>query len=213
MNKLPTQLVLASASPRRAELLRRHGYRFIVCTGPHDEPPLDEATDDPAALAESTAWFKARSAADAGARGVILAADTVVVLDGRLYGKPRDAADARRILIALRGTTHDVYTGLALLDTATSRRLLAHDRTVVTTRSLPDDALERYISSQRWFGKAGAYGIQDADDPFVESIRGSFTNVVGLPVERLAELLAELGYAKSFIDPGAAPPSAPDAHD
>lgn len=150
----------------------------------------------------------------------ILAGDTVVALDGRLFGKPTDRADARRILSALSGTTHHVITGVALLDIPSPDstrprsvrradlsssasygseiagwgthgwcRLIRHDTTAVTMRRLTDAERETYLDTGAWKGKAGAYGIQDSGDAFVERIDGSFTNVVGFPMELILQML------------------------
>lgn len=187
------RLILASASPRRAQLLREHGYVFEVIPPPLEEPAQLAEQLTPIQLAEALSLFKAQSVADTLATfdGWILAADTLAALGGEIFGKPRDLDDARRILETLSGTTHQVITGVTLLDPARHRRLIRHDVTAVTMRKLTGQQLGDYLDSGPWRGKAGAYGIQDVGDPFVEKIEGSFTNVVGLPMKLLAEMLDE----------------------
>jgi len=185
----PHNLVLASTSPRRAELLREAGYQIELVAPRFEEPDEKHPHVSPAAYAESLAYYKARSVALEHFHQTILAADTIAVVDGEVIGKPKDQADARRILRKLSGTTHEVITGVALLHPARGRRLMAHDVSTIRVRPLSDDMIEEYLKSGEWQGKAGAYGIQDHEDLFVEKIEGSFSNVVGLPMELLARLL------------------------
>jgi septum formation protein len=194
---MTAQLILASASPRRAELLRQNGYTFDVYPPPFTEPDTHGLGSPPYQHVEASSYFKARSVAQAVREGVVLAADTIVALGGRIFGKPSDANDARSILLVLTGTTHEVITGVTLLDAASGRRLIRHDVTRVTMRPMPPSAMDAYIASKAWEGKAGAYGIQDHGDAFVERIDGSFSNVVGLPMELLARMLDEFGFSAS----------------
>ena len=183
----PPKLILASVSPRRAQLLREHGYEFSIV-----EPPLSEPSYEhlgPGQLAEALSYFKARSVAERLSEGLVLGADTVASLGHEVFGKPADRRDAERILRALSGTTHDVITGVTLMDASSAKRLIRHTVTGVIMRALSDAQLSAYLDSNDWRGKAGAYGIQDCGDEFVERIEGSFTNVVGLPMELLAEML------------------------
>ncbi len=185
------ELVLASASPRRAQLLREAGYVFKVIEPPIPEPHIPRPGVTPAQEAEALSYFKARAVAGVVCQGLIVGADTVVAHGNQVFGKPADEVEARRILAALMGTMHQVITGLTLLDPTDERRLISHDVTHVTMRRLSTAELDDYLVTGAWRGKAGAYGIQDRDDPFVESIRGSFSNVVGLPLELLARMLAD----------------------
>ncbi len=187
------RLILASASPRRAALLRERGYVFTVVP-----PPLHEPADlgigvTPAQRAEALSFFKARSAAPLVEHGWILAGDTIAVVGEEVLGKPADRAEAGNILRALSGTTHQVITGVTLLDAESGARVIRHDSTAVTMRPLTTQDIERYLDTGAWEGKAGAYGIQDHGDAFVERICGSFTNVVGLPMELVSDMLAEWG--------------------
>jgi septum formation protein len=183
------KLVLASASPRRRSILAEMGVRFDV--DPPTQPEPDPA-DFPSVelFATHAAHRKAVEVADRRSPDEwILAADTVVEVGGTVLGKPLDRADAKRILQLLVGRRHRTWTGLCLLRCRDRMALLYAEASWVTFRKIGDDRLEDYLDSGAWKGKAGAYGIQDRDDPFVESLEGSFTNVVGLPMEGLGRLL------------------------
>ena len=200
------RLILASASPRRAELLREHGYDFTIIESPLAEPVQFSDDVSPIERAQSSSFFKAKSVASLAGGGWVLAADTIASLGGRVFGKPADRDDAKRILKALSGTTHQVITGVTLLDASSGVKLIRHDTTDVIMRQLTDSEIEDYLDSGAWEGKAGAYGIQDQSAPtpvsvganvqcaqhaFVDRIEGSFTNVVGLPMELVARMLDE----------------------
>jgi len=198
------QLILASSSPRRRELLRQAGYRFEVKPPPiEDRPSRTSGSSDgmaaapsPGAHVESLAYMKAMAAVEVHglARGLVLGADTVVELGGRIIGKPADAADARRILSELSGSEHRVLTGLALVDLDGGRRRLAHDVTRVRMRRLAPEEIAAYVASGEALGKAGAYALQETGDRYVEQLIGSVTNVVGLPMELLERMIEAIGY-------------------
>ena len=187
------RLILASASPRRADLLRELGYEFVVVVASHEEPEPPAASPSPAAVAEALSYYKARSVAQVRPAGLILAGDTVVTYAGRLFGKPVDRDDARRIIQTLAGTTQHVITGVTLLDAATGRRAIRHDTTAVTMRPMSENEVEDYLATGAWEGKAGAYGIQDEADAFVTRVEGSYSNVVGFPMELIGRMLADWG--------------------
>jgi len=189
------QLILASSSPRRRELLRQAGYRFEVRPPPADERGA-AAGASPGAHVESLAYMKAMAAIEVHglAGGLVLGADTVVELGGRIIGKPADAADARRILSELSGSEHRVLTGLALVDLDGGRRRLAHDVTRVRMRRLDPEEIAAYVASGEALGKAGAYALQETGDRYVEPLVGSVTNVVGLPMELLERMIEAIGY-------------------
>jgi septum formation protein len=182
---------LASGSPRRRDLLEAAGLEFEVIVPPISEPDESNEQLSPSALAEGLAYFKARSVAEKNPDAVVLAADTVVATGDRVLGKPSDEHEARQMLSTLSGTRHQVITAVALLN-PDRWRLIASDITYVTMRKMTDDEIEAYIESGEWEGKAGAYAIQETADKFVESVEGSFTNVVGLPMELLQRMLKEL---------------------
>ncbi len=186
-------LILASASPRRAQLLREAGYSFRVVEPRLNEPEHFGPQVPPHARAEALSFFKARSVMKDGAEGLIIGADTLVAYSGEVFGKPADRDDARRILERLAGTTQQVITGITLIDTLPDTRIITHCVTNVTMRAMSAADIERYLETDRWKGKAGAYGIQESDDAFVTAAEGSFSNVVGLPMELLDELLVQSG--------------------
>lgn len=188
-----TRLILASASPRRRALLIEQGYEVEVVVPPFKEPTAADRDLPPAHLAQALSHFKAQAVAMSVHTGMILAGDTIVTLGSSVFGKPIDRADAGRILTALSGTTHDVITGVTLLDAATGERAIRHDTTAVTMYGLSADEIDAYLDSDAWIGKAGAFGIQDRDDPFVERIDGSYTNVVGFPMELIDRMLRDWG--------------------
>lgn len=192
----PSPLLLASSSPRRQALMRQAGYSFEVVEPPFEEPSFLHPQVAPERHAEALAYFKACSVADQLRDVVVLGADTVASLNGEPIGKPEDRDDARRILKRLSGTTHRVITGVALVDATTNRRAMRHDVSVVRVRPLTDAMIEAYLDTGQWEGKAGAYGIQDQNDPFVERVEGSLTNVVGLPMELVEAMFREWVGAK-----------------
>ncbi len=198
----PETLLLASTSPRRQELLRKANYAFEVASPPLDEPDPLHAHVTPTSHVESLAFFKACSVASEYPTKTILGADTIAVLGEEIIGKPSDREDARRILTLLSGTVHNVITGLALLQPSLGRRMLTHDVSTIQVRSLSPEKIEAYLETDQWRGKAGAYGIQDHGDAFVEKTVGSFTNIVGLPMERLALMFSQWVEQAAMFKPG-----------
>lgn len=183
------RLILASQSPRRAELLRAAGYAFEVRPADVDERLLPDETPDTAAI--RLAADKAR-AVDADSQTYVVAADTIVVVDGLALGKPANDADAAAMLRRLGGRAHDVVTGVAvrLEDELVTDRAI----TRVWMRALSDDEIAWYVASGEPRDKAGAYGIQGLASRFVTRIEGSYPNVVGLPVDLVAAGLSRLGW-------------------
>jgi septum formation protein len=185
-------LVLASASPRREELLARLGIRFTVQPSriPEIHPP-----GPPAEALAAVALDKARAVARLWTAGpaVVLGADTEVVLDGRYLGKPRDAADAVRILTALSGRTHEVITGVALVETPSGREETAAVTTRVTMIGATHEEIAAYVATGEPFDKAGGYAVQGQGGRLVARVDGSLTNVVGLPLETTKVLLERWG--------------------
>ncbi len=187
-------LLLASASPRRRELLSQAGVDVEVIAADIDETPLkDEAPD---ALARRLAAKKARTVAErTGTRDSILAADTIVVVhDGgkhTILGKPENDKDARAMLLKLAGRQHDVITAFHVIHDGKERgRIIT---TEVNFRPLSDAEIDGYIASKQWDGKAGGYAIQGMAGAFVRTVRGSYTNVVGLPLCEVIEDLITVG--------------------
>ena len=199
MKGLP-QFILASHSPRRAALLKEAGYQFRVAPSPLPELTRPVYAGSPPQLAEALAYFKARSVRKEHPAEIVLGADTIVARGSDTLGKAEDADQARRMLSAISGTRHAVITGLALLVPAPGgmeERFLASDITYVSMRRLSDEEIDRYVASGEWHDKAGAYAIQEAADAFVERLEGSFTNVVGLPMELLEKMLAAAARSTS----------------
>ena len=168
-------------------MLREAGYSIEIIS-PDVREPDPALFSDPAAYVEHTAWLKARDVANRIDQGIVLAADTVVALAGQIIGKPVDRADARRILLRLSGTEHQVLTGVCIWQKPEDCWIGAFDLTACRMRDLLPAELEAYLATNRWVDKAGAYAIQDAD-PYVSIVRGSHSNVVGLPMELVKRLL------------------------
>ncbi len=180
-------LILASASPRRRQLLAEAGYSFEVDPSDIPEPdPVDGIP--PCQYAADLAWRKAAAVARRRRTGLILAADTVCAVASQILNKPLDRGDADRMIRLQEGHDTDVITGLCLYRAGRDEWIGAVERSVVRFRPLSDAERTEYLESNRWAGKSGGYGVQDSD-PFVSVVQGSFSNVVGLPMERLALLL------------------------
>jgi septum formation protein len=196
-------LVLASASPRRQELLRKAGIAFVVQAADIDERPREGET--PGECAERLAREKALAVAEARPGDRILGADTVVAVDGKILGKPRDAGDATRMLRMLSGRVHEVITGVCLIGAVASGRLPVASRevlrtenrelrttsetTLVTMNELSDEEIRDYIATGEPMDKAGAYAIQGIAARWIPRIEGDYSNVVGLPVALVCRML------------------------
>ncbi len=186
-------LILASASPRRRELLGAMGVRFEVVTADVREHDSDSSPHlAPAELARENARLKAVAVAEKGARRWVLGADTVVALGDRLFAKPATLDEAGNFLRALSGHTHEVITGCALVDPE-HRTFLFHEVTRVTFRALSDEIIARYLAEVHVLDKAGAYALQERGEWIVERVEGSRTNVIGLPTEALEKVFLRHG--------------------
>jgi septum formation protein len=184
-------LILASASPRRQSLLREAGFEFVVHPADVDEAAYGEGLM-PVELARKLAMVKAELVASKFPNDVVLAADTVVALGDQVLGKPADANHARQMLRLLEGTTHVVITGVALMRTSDGLLKSARILSAVRMKPLTDRQIESYVATGDWQGKAGGYGIQDAD-PFVMRLSGCHTNIVGLPMTTTKAMLDAAG--------------------
>ncbi len=180
-------LILASASPRRRELLRQCGVDFEVV--PAEVPEVHDPALTARELCLINAHRKARVVAKRHPDRLVLGADTLVTLDSRVLGKPADLAEAFEMLEALQDRTHRVVTGVCLLHLRPHREVLFAESTEVTFRPLDEAAIRQYLSRIQPLDKAGAYAIQEHGDLLVAEINGSYSNVVGLPVERVLEHL------------------------
>lgn len=182
-------LVLASSSPRRAEILRAVGWRFEV--SPADLDETREAGEEPVAYVERLAREKAQAVASTRLFGLVLGADTVVVVDGLVLGKPRDEGEAREMLRLLGGREHEVLTGVALVRAESGRASVAHERTLVRFGRMSEAEIDWHVHVGEPLDKAGAYAVQGHAALFIEAIRGDYWNVVGLPVRLVYKLATE----------------------
>ncbi|MBQ7288775.1 MAG: septum formation protein Maf [Clostridia bacterium] len=181
--------ILASASPRRKEILEQLGLRFSVITADTDE---NSEITDPGALVEELSFRKAQAVAKkVGGDAVVIGADTVVSIGGEILGKPKDAADARRMLRLLSGQTHQVMTGVTVL--YGKQRKTAHCVTDVTFAPMSDAEIADYIAGREPYDKAGGYAIQGKAAQYITGINGCYWNVVGFPVNLFCRMLKSLG--------------------
>ena len=182
--------ILASKSPRRRELLKNIGLQAEIIPANIDESI--SSTLPPEKMVTELALLKASDVARS-LRGntYVIGADTVVALDGKIFGKPRDIEDARKMLLELSGKSHSVYTGYCVVSCRDGSAVAKYEKTDVTFRTLSENEIEAYIKTREPMDKAGAYGIQEKGSMFVEKINGDYFNVVGLPVCALTKLLSE----------------------
>jgi septum formation protein len=187
----PLRLILASGSPARRELLEQAGYSFDVRPADIDEP-TGEGFDNARHYVQHVAWLKAAAVAGRVAEGLVLAADTVGWLHGRVIGKPADEADARRILRQLSGTTHELWTGVLVWRRPDDIQLGWQEVSLVRMHAMSDKEIDTYLATRTWQGCSGAYAIQEGDDPYVQVVEGSRSNVIGLPMETLEKVVHRL---------------------
>ena len=183
------RFILASSSPRRALLLQQIGISFeVMVPGVSEEVDLGLSASD---VVETLALRKGHAVAAQDA--IVISADTIVYHEGKILGKPKSRLEAQKMLMALRGKTHEVFTGLCLNHTSTGEILLGHTQTMVTFADFSEHLLHAYLQSEEPYDKAGAYGIQGQGVAFVEKLDGDYTNVVGLPIPLLVTFLDKLG--------------------
>ncbi len=185
-------IILASHSPRRKELLRQIGVQFV--SDPTDVDERMHSGESPEGYAVRVSQDKAQTAARRAKTGIIIAADTIVVLDDQILGKPVDARDAERVLGMLSGKVHHVISGLTVMDAVTGKTETRTSVTKVWFRSLSTGEVASYVASREPLDKAGAYGIQGKGALLVERIEGCYFNVVGLPLAMLGEMLRDFGF-------------------
>jgi septum formation protein len=180
-------LLLASSSPRRAEILRAVGWPFEAMAMDIDERPITGESGP--AMVERLAFEKAQAAARVSTQRLVLGADTTVVVDSEILAKPEDDGDARRMLRLLSGRWHDVLTGVALVRGGNDKApVVAHERTQVRFAAMSDEEIDWYVQSGEPMGKAGAYAVQGRASLFIEEIRGDYWNIVGLPLRLVYKL-------------------------
>jgi len=187
MSHLREKLVLASGSPRRAEILERAGWPHEIIVAGIDETVLPN--EDAAAYVQRLARSKAEAVASRLKEGLVLGADTTVVVANQILGQPVDDADARRMLRLLNAKWHDVLTGVAIVRVGGETRV-AYEKTRVRFAEMSENEIDWYIATREPFGKAGAYGIQGNASLFIEEIEGDYFNIMGLPIRLVYELAA-----------------------
>lgn len=187
------QLILASSSPRRRELIQMLGLPVHMITSGADESYSQELTPEEVVklLSRRKAKYVLQQVQSQGMKGIIIGADTIVVMDGKILGKPHSEEDAQSMLRALQGKVHDVYSGIACIDASSGKMLTASRRTRVWMRPLTEDQIAAYIASGEPMDKAGAYGIQGLGSVLVDRIEGDYFNVVGLSLSLLSEMLQD----------------------
>ena len=190
--KQTIQIVLASASPRRKELLTQAGYPFIVDKSDIDETQYSSNKIESYKYAEQLALAKAKNVASKHPDKLVIGADTIVDFQGAIIGKAADENQAIEIVRKLFSKPHKVITGIAIVRINDNTEIVTHDVTIVYPRKMSPDQIKEHIKSGTWKDKAGAYAIQETGDEFVERIEGSLTNVMGFPMELVERLLAKL---------------------
>jgi septum formation protein len=184
------KLILASSSPRRAQILTREKVRFEIKIP--DSSKEENTFSDPVTHVLELSRRKTESVADEVEDGIILGADTIVVLDGEILGKPKNKNGAFSILKKLSGRMHQVYTGITLINKSTGKMISDYDVTKVKFNQLDEEEILNYIATGEPMDKAGAYGIQGMGNFLVDHIEGSLDNVIGLPTEKLQEMLSRI---------------------
>ena len=188
---LKEKLILASKSPRRAEILQAVGWPFAQIAANIDETRVE--AEDAVAYVKRLAQTKAETVASQLSEGLVLGADTVVVIDGEILGQPGDDETARRMLKLLNGKWHDVLTGVALVNAGTARpSLVDHESTRVRFCEMSDEEIDLYVSTGEPNDKAGAYAIQGQGGIFIKEIAGDYFNIVGLPIRLVYEMVARM---------------------
>lgn len=187
----PFRLILASGSRDRRKLLAEADYTFDVIPANIDEP-TDALFGDCRQYVQQVSWMKAQAVASKVPDGVILTADTVGWHKDKVIGKPNDAEHARQIIRDLSGTIHELWTGCCLWKRPEDWQICWQDLSRCRVKSFTNEELEAYIATDRWVGCSGAYSIEGANDPYVQVVEGSVTNVIGLPMESLELMLQKI---------------------
>jgi len=185
------KIILASKSPRRADLLNQIGLNFEIIPSKINEKQY--ISQDPEESVKKIALMKANEVAKKIKNGIVIGADTIVILDGEVIGKPKDERDAFKILKKISNKEHVVITGLAVVDASTKKTFVETVKTLVKFKKITDEEIKDFIDTGEPFDKAGGYGIMNFASIFVEKVNGCFYNVVGLPLSKLTEMLKHFG--------------------
>ncbi len=185
------QIILASVSPRRKELLEKAGIKFRVVDS-HYQERLDLRLT-PRQLVQKLSLEKAKAVYQKFKQAIIIAADTLVVCDGKILGKPKDKKDAKKMLEFLSGKTHLILTGFTIIDGESNKTITKYEETKVYMRKISDQEISSYLETKEPYDKAGAYAIQEKGSIFIEKVEGDYLNAVGLPIFALTQELKKLG--------------------
>lgn len=185
------KIILASGSPRRKQILEQVGLSFTVEVSDYEEKPIPGVV--PSEFVETLSLGKAKAVAKNHEDGIIIGADTIVVLDNQILGKPKTKEDAKGMLKKLSGNTHSVFTGFTIIDIVNKRTITNHVETKIRFKNLSEEEISAYIETEEPMDKAGAYGVQDRGALFVEYIEGDYSSVMGLPILKIFEILKTLG--------------------
>lgn len=186
-------IILASASPRRKDLLEKIGLKFKIVKS--DCKETIDMNLNPHSLAQKLSLEKARIVAKKYKSAIIIAADTLVILDNRIIGKPKDKKDARETLKLLSNRVHSIITGFTIIDSSSGKSVSKSEETKVFMKKITDREIDSYIKTGEPFGKAGSYAIQEKGSMFIEKIEGDFFNAVGLPIYSLIKALKNFGVS------------------
>ncbi len=191
MTKPFPSFILASASERRRELLKKAGYKFQVIPSTVDESAFSSNGISTADYTKNLALAKAKDVADRYPELLVMGADTIADFNGEIIGKASDDKEAEIIIRKLFSSPHKIITGIALVRKSDRFEMIQSDTTIVYPRKMTEEQIASHIQGRTWQGKAGAYGIQEGGDKFIEKIEGSFTNVMGLPMELVEKMLKD----------------------
>lgn len=185
------KIILASASPRRQEILKNLGIEFEILVSDADEGRIDKNAVPAPMYVQELALLKATAVLDKlkSRNAIIISADTIVYLDGKILGKPQNEEDAKEMLALLSGKCHSVFTGICVMDARTMKSVCAKEETKVYFKELSKERIEDYVSTKEPLDKAGAYAVQGLGGMLVEKTEGDFLNVIGLPANKLCEIL------------------------
>jgi septum formation protein len=192
VKEISSRIILASKSPRRRKLLSEAGYEFVVIPSDVEESVFSADGIKASEYAERLALAKAKSVASKHPDSIVIGADTVIDLDGRIIGKPADAKDAEQITEKLFSAPHKVITGIAIVRCCDSIEMVDSDTTIIYPKKITAEQIFEHIKSESWQDKAGAYAIKETGDEFIEKIEGSLTNVMGMPMELLERILQKI---------------------